>query len=344
MGTPEFAVPALAELVRRGHEIVAVYTRAPRPAGRGMQLHPSPVEQEARRLGLAVVSPAALRTSQIEDTFRAHRADAAVVVAYGLILPRPILDAPPLGCFNLHASGLPRWRGAAPINRAIMAGDNETAVAVMKLEPGLDTGPVALMECVMVGADMTAGALHDQLARLGAGLIGEAIDALERGALMLTPQASNGVTYAPKIDKAEIPHRVGKAVAERARSHSRLVAPSGGMVCDAGPGDGPDQGATFDAGRGRGRTRDRPRREADDRLREWGGAYPRTATRWAPADDGGPVPARHPDPGRLAIGLMSRQPAGVKENVFNRISKSKQWLSKPSQMICRRCKAPVHES
>src|SRR5580700_4136884 len=203
MGTPDFAVPSLAELVRRGHEIVAVYTRAPRPAGRGMQLHPSPVEQEARRLGLTVVSPASLRTPQIEDDFRAHRAEAAVVVAYGLILPRPILDAPPLGCFNLHASALPRWRGAAPINRAIMAGDNETAVAVMKMAEGLDTGPMAMAERFAIGPDMTAGELHDQLGRLGADLMVRALGALERGSLQLTPQPEAGVTYAAKIDKNE---------------------------------------------------------------------------------------------------------------------------------------------
>ena len=203
MGTPDFAVPSLAGLVGRGHDVVGVYTRAPQPAGRGMELRQSPVEHEARRLGLAVLSPPSLRTSGIVDAFRAHRAEAAVVVAYGLILPRPILDVPPLGCFNLHASLLPRWRGAAPINRAIMAGDAETAVAVMKMEPGLDTGPVALTQRVAIGPDMTAGQLHDRLAQLGAGLVGEAIDALERGALVVTPQDSSGVTYAAKIDKAE---------------------------------------------------------------------------------------------------------------------------------------------
>jgi methionyl-tRNA formyltransferase len=147
MGTPDFAVPTLAEIVGRGHEVVAVYTRAPKPAGRrGMELTPSPVEREARRFGLAVHTPKTLRTHEAAAAFRQHGADAAVVVAYGLILPKPILDAVPLGCFNLHASLLPRWRGAAPINRAVMAGDAETGVMVMRMEEGLDTGPVAMAE------------------------------------------------------------------------------------------------------------------------------------------------------------------------------------------------------
>src|SRR3974377_318655 len=141
MGTPDFAVPTLAEIVGRGHEVVAVYTRSPQPAGRGLELRPSPVEREARRFDLAVLTPKTLRTDEAQETFRAHRADAAGGVAYGVILPRAVTDAPPLGCFNLHASALPRWRGAAPINRAIMAGDAETAAVVMKMDEGLDTGP-----------------------------------------------------------------------------------------------------------------------------------------------------------------------------------------------------------
>jgi methionyl-tRNA formyltransferase len=194
MGTPDFAVPTLAAIVGGGHEVVAAYTRAPRPAGRGMALRPSPVEREARRLGIEVVTPPTLRTPQAQDSFRAHRANAAVVVAYGLILPAPILDAPPFGCFNLHASALPRWRGAAPINRA---------ATVMKLEEGLDTGPVAMAERVAIGPDMTAGELHDRLALIGAGVMVRALAALERGALRLTPQTSDGVTYATKIDNSE---------------------------------------------------------------------------------------------------------------------------------------------
>ncbi len=199
MGTPEFAVPTLAEIVGRGHEVVAVYTRAAKPAGRGMAPKPTPVEREASRFGLTVHTPATLRTAQAAEAFRAHGADATVVVAYGLILPKPILDAVPLGCFNLHASLLPRWRGAAPINRAIMAGDAETGVMVMKMEEGLDTGAIAMAERMPIAADMTAGKIHDALARLGADLMVRALAALERGSLTFTPQPADGVTYAAKI-------------------------------------------------------------------------------------------------------------------------------------------------
>jgi methionyl-tRNA formyltransferase len=203
MGTPDFAAPTLAGIAGAGHKIAAVYSRAPKPAGRGMDVQPSPVEREARRLGLDVHTPATLRTPEAEQIFRAHQADAAVVVAYGLILPKPILDAPPLGCFNLHASLLPRWRGAAPINRAIMAGDAETGVMAMKMEEGLDTGPVARAEHMPIGHDMTAGELHDALARRGADLMVRALAALEKGELKLTPQSTAGVTYAAKIGKNE---------------------------------------------------------------------------------------------------------------------------------------------
>jgi methionyl-tRNA formyltransferase len=203
MGTPAFAVPTLVEIVGAGHEVVAAYTRAPQPAGRGMELRPSPVEREAQRFGIEVLTPKTLRSLEAQETFRAHRADVAVVVAYGLILPRPVLDAPPLGCFNLHASALPRWRGAAPINRAVMAGDTETAVMAMKMEEGLDTGPIAGAERVAIGSDMTAGELHDRLSRLGADLMVRTLGALERGSLQLTPQPDEGVIYAAKIDKNE---------------------------------------------------------------------------------------------------------------------------------------------
>jgi methionyl-tRNA formyltransferase len=203
MGTPEFAVPTLLDLAAHGQEIVAVYTRAARPAGRGMKLQSSPVEREARRLGIAVATPATLKTADALQEFRALKADAAVVVAYGMILPRAILDAPRLGCFNLHASLLPRWRGAAPINRAIMAGDAETGVMVMKMDDGLDTGDVAMAERVAITDAMTAADLHDALAPLGGGLMVRAVAALERGMLQLVPQARAGVTYAAKIDKAE---------------------------------------------------------------------------------------------------------------------------------------------
>ncbi|MBV9429191.1 MAG: methionyl-tRNA formyltransferase, partial [Bradyrhizobiaceae bacterium] len=200
MGTPDFALPTLVEIVGRGHEVVAVYTRAPKPGGRrGLELQPTPIEREARRFGLDVLTPATLRTAEAAAAFRAHGADAAVVVAYGLILPPEILAAVPLGCFNLHASLLPRWRGAAPINRAVIAGDSETAVMVMKMEEGLDTGPIGMAERVMIGPDMTAGELHDALARRGADLMARALGALERRALQLTAQPETGVTYAAKI-------------------------------------------------------------------------------------------------------------------------------------------------
>jgi methionyl-tRNA formyltransferase len=203
MGTPEFSVPTLLELVAHGHEIAAVYTRAAKPAGRGMKLQPTPVEQEARRLGIPVETPATLKTPEALEAFRAFDADAAVVVAYGMILPQAILDTPKLGCFNLHASLLPRWRGAAPINRAIMAGDAETGVMVMKMDAGLDTGDVAMAERTAITDTMTAADLHDALARLGGDLMVRAIGALERGKLQLTRQSEQGVTYAAKIDKAE---------------------------------------------------------------------------------------------------------------------------------------------
>jgi len=203
MGTPEFAVPTLLELVGGGHDVVAVYTREPKPAGRGMELQDTPVAREAKRFGIPVLTPKTLRDADAASAMRAHGADAAVVVAYGLILPKAILDAFPLGCFNLHASLLPRWRGAAPIQRAIMAGDAETGVMVMKIAEGLDTGPVALEDRVPIGPDVTAGDLHDELARRGAKLMVVALAALERGSLQLTPQPDAGVTYAAKIDKNE---------------------------------------------------------------------------------------------------------------------------------------------
>jgi len=203
MGTPDFAVPTLVELGARGHELAAVYTRAPKPAGRGMDVQHSPVEQEARRLALAVHTPRTLKDDEAQAAFLAHDADAAVVVAYGLMLPKFVLEAPRLGCFNIHASLLPRWRGAAPINRAIMAGDTESGVTIMKMNEGLDTGPVAMADPMPVGADMTAGELHDDLSRLGADLMLRALAAAERGSLTLTPQPDMGVTYAEKISKNE---------------------------------------------------------------------------------------------------------------------------------------------
>jgi len=203
MGTPDFAVPTLIELAARGHEIAAVYTRAPKPAGRGMDLQRSPVEREARQLALPVYTPRTLKDDGAQENFRAHNTDAAVVVAYGLILPAPILTTPRLGCFNVHASVLPRWRGAAPISRAIMAGDAESGVTIMKMDEGLDTGAMAMAERTTIGADMTAGELHDALSRVGADLMLRVLAAAERGSLSLTPQPADGVTYAEKISKNE---------------------------------------------------------------------------------------------------------------------------------------------
>jgi methionyl-tRNA formyltransferase len=203
MGTPDFSVPTLAEIIGAGHDVVAVYSQPPRPAGRGMAETKSPVQQFAEASGLPVHTPRSLKADAPQDVFRAHNADAAVVVAYGLLLPQVVLDMPRLGCFNLHASLLPRWRGAAPIQRAIMAGDTATAAMVMRMEAGLDTGPVCLAEHVPISANMTAGELHDQLSVGGAGLMVRALAALERGSLVPTPQPEAGVTYAAKIEKAE---------------------------------------------------------------------------------------------------------------------------------------------
>jgi methionyl-tRNA formyltransferase len=231
MGTPDFAVPTLLELVAHGHEIAVVYTRAAKPAGRGMKLQPTPVEQEARRLGIPVLTPPTLKTPEAALEFRAHNAGAAVVVAYGMILPQAILEAPPLGCFNLHASLLPRWRGAAPINRAIMAGDAETGVMVMKMDAGLDTGDVAMAERLAITDAMTAADLHDALARLGGDLMVRAMGALERGKLQLTKQGDEGVTYAAKIEKAETRIDWKKSTREVLR-HIHGLSPFPGAWCE----------------------------------------------------------------------------------------------------------------
>jgi methionyl-tRNA formyltransferase len=238
MGTPDFAAPALVEIVGAGHEIAAVYTRAPKPAGRGMELSPSPVERQARAFGIPVLTPKTLKSAEVEAAFRAHGADAAVVVAYGLILPKPILDATPLGAFNIHASLLPRWRGAAPINRAVMAGDAETGVTIMKMDEGLDTGPVAMAERIPIGRDMVAGEVHDALARLGGDLMVRALGALEKGALQLLPQPDQGSTYAAKIDKAETRIDWSKPW-QRVHDHIRGLSPFPGawfeIVGEGGP-------------------------------------------------------------------------------------------------------------
>jgi methionyl-tRNA formyltransferase len=236
MGTPDFAVPTLLEIVGAGHEVVAVYTRAPQPAGRGLAPKPSPIAREAERLKLPIFTPHNLKGDEAAAAMRAHGADAAVVVAYGLILPKPILDAFPRGCFNLHASLLPRWRGAAPIHRAIMAGDKETGVMVMRMQEGLDTGPIALSERVPIGADMTTGELHDALARLGADVMLRALAALEKDQLQLTPQAAAGATYANKIDKSETRIDWTRPWQE-VHDHCRGLSPFPGAWCElAGAG------------------------------------------------------------------------------------------------------------
>jgi methionyl-tRNA formyltransferase len=203
MGTPDFALATLAAIVAAGHAVAAVYTQPPRPAGRGMAMRNSPVHVFADGAGIPVATPASLKTSLAQREFALHGADVGIVVAYGLLLPKPVLDAPRYGCFNLHASQLPRWRGAAPIQRALMAGDTATAATVMRMDEGLDTGPVCLSEPVSIGADMTAGELHDTLAGRGAQLMVRALAALERGALSCIEQASDGVTLAPKLSKTE---------------------------------------------------------------------------------------------------------------------------------------------
>jgi methionyl-tRNA formyltransferase len=202
MGTPDFAVPTLAELIAQGHDIAAVYSQPPRPKGRGMALEPGPVHAFAQAAKLPVRTPLSLKSAEEQAAFAALDLDAAIVVAYGLLLPKPVLDAPRLGCFNLHGSLLPRWRGAAPIQRAVMAGDVETGVMVMQMEEGLDTGPVLMAEKVPVGRK-TSGELAAELSRLGADLMVRALGALERGAITPQPQAEQGVTYAKKISKDE---------------------------------------------------------------------------------------------------------------------------------------------
>lgn len=204
MGTPEFSVPVLRALHDAGHNVVAVYSQPPRPAGRrGLELTPSPVEQAARSLGVPVHTPKSLKSAEEQQRFADLDLDVAVVVAYGLLLPKAILDAPRYGCFNGHASLLPRWRGAAPIQRAIMAGDKTTGMMVMKMDEGLDTGPIALTKTIAIEPEMTAGELHDVLSQLAAPLMVDAMEQLEKGTLQLTPQSEQGVLYASKISKDE---------------------------------------------------------------------------------------------------------------------------------------------
>jgi methionyl-tRNA formyltransferase len=240
MGTPDFAVPTLQAIAGAGHRLVAAYTRAPRPAGRGMAERRSAVHEAAARLGITVLKPARLRDPADQAAFVALGADVAVVVAYGLILPQPVLEAPRHGCLNLHASLLPRWRGAAPINRAVMAGDAETGAMVMRMDAGLDTGPVCLAERTAIGADETAGELHDRLAPLGAALMVRALAALAAGRLECTPQPSDGVTYAAKLTNAETRidwSRPAKAV----HDHVRGLSSFPGAFCEIERGGKPER-------------------------------------------------------------------------------------------------------
>jgi methionyl-tRNA formyltransferase len=229
MGTPDFSVPVLDALVGAGHEIAAVYCQPPRPAGRGKKDRPSPVQNRAEALGLEVRYPVSLKSADEQAAFAALNADIAVVVAYGLILPQAILDAPRLGCLNIHASLLPRWRGAAPIHRAIMAGDTQTGVCIMQMEAGLDTGPVLLRETVDIGAHETTGGLHDRLSELGAASIVQALDQL--GQLTAQVQPNDGVTYAAKIDKSEARVDWSKPATEVDRL-IRGLSPFPGAWCD----------------------------------------------------------------------------------------------------------------
>src|SRR5581483_9929685 len=234
MGTPDFAVPTLAEIAA-SHDVVAVYTREPQPAGRGLALKPSPVAEQAGRLKLPVFTPKSLKGADAAETVRAHGADAAVVVAYGLILPKAILDVFTLGCFNVHASLLPRWRGAAPIHRAVMAGDRESGVTIMQMDEGLDTGAIAMAQRVPIVADATTGDLHDALARLGADLMLRALAALERGQLQFAPQPNDGVAYAAKVDKNET--RIDwKKPSQDVHNHCRGLSPFPGAWCEIAGG------------------------------------------------------------------------------------------------------------
>ena len=231
MGTPEFAVPTLRAIAEAGHEVVAVYTQPPRAAGRrGLELTPSPVQKEAERREIPVRTPLSLKDAEAQDAFRALEADVAVVVAYGLLLPPAILEAPRFGCLNGHASLLPRWRGAAPIQRAIMAGDAGTGVMIMRMEAGLDTGPVALAARLPIGPDMTAGELHDALMPACAALMVEALAKLEAGTLAFTPQAAEGALYARKIDKAETRVDWNRPAAD-VHNHIRGLSPFPGAWC-----------------------------------------------------------------------------------------------------------------
>lgn len=229
MGSPDFSVPVLQALVDAGHEILCVYTQPPRPAGRGKKDRPTAVHAHAAALNLPVRHPETFKSTAEQDAFAQLRADLAVVVAYGLILPQAVLDAPTKGCLNIHASLLPRWRGAAPIHRAIMAGDAETGVCIMQMEAGLDTGPVLMRRSIGIGPEETTGSLHDRLSALGAQTMVSCLQELET--LNATPQAEVGVSYAHKIDKAEARINWGEAAVDVDRK-IRGLSPAPGAWCE----------------------------------------------------------------------------------------------------------------
>lgn len=240
MGTPDFAVPTLRRIVADGHEVAAVYTRAPKPAGRGMALSPSPVHRLADELGLPVETPKGLRAADASARLAAYAPEVAVIVAYGVILPRAILDLPPHGFLNVHASLLPRWRGAAPIQRAVLAGDAVSGVSIMRVEEALDSGPVTLAEGTPIGADETAGDLHDRLAVMGAELMSAALARLEAGTLRFAEQSGDGVTYAQKISKAET--RIDWMLpAASVHDHIRGLSPFPGAWFEGDLGRGPER-------------------------------------------------------------------------------------------------------
>ena len=236
MGTPDFSVRTLMEIIAQGHEVIAVYSQPPRKAGRGMELKKSPVHEKAEQFGLPVFTPLNFKDAADIANFAAHEADVAVVVAYGLLLPRTVLEVPKNGCLNLHASLLPRWRGAAPINRAIMAGDTQTGIMVMQMEEGLDTGPVAMVEHLKIEEDMTAGELHDQLMLLGGDLMARALGGIERGGLSTQQQATTGINYAHKLSKDETRIDWSKD-AHDVHNHIRGLSPFPGAWCEFSIGD-----------------------------------------------------------------------------------------------------------
>ncbi len=240
MGTPAFSIPLLKQIVAKGHEVVGVYTRPPQPSGRGMALRKSPVHELAEELAIPVFTPKSFKDPKDVATFQDLHADVGVVAAYGLILPKAVLEAPRFGCLNLHASLLPRWRGAAPIHRAIMAGDAETGVMAMKMEQGLDTGPVAAQARVKIEPDMTTGELHDELSSIGADLMTDSLERLSRGELTFTPQSEEGVTYAHKIEKSEA--RIDWArPARELHNLVRGLSPFPGAFFEADFGRGPER-------------------------------------------------------------------------------------------------------